>query len=239
MSDQSRIVDHEVAVLERVAEIARELASAESVDETLHRVVGLGQGYVPGCEAASLSIIHDRVVSTPAFSHELAYDVDQAQYRTGEGPCLEAIATSDTIVLDDFSDETRWPRWRQAVTDLGVQSMISFRLTVLPAPTETIGALNMLSTRPRAFHEESRLFGQVFASHAAVALRAAFTEAGLEAALEAREQVTQAKGILMEREGLDAGQAFDRLVHLSGRNGQTVREVAAGVVASSGSAPVT
>ena len=234
MSELGRIVDHEVAVLEQVAHIARELASAESVDETLHRVVELGQDYVPGCEAASLSIIHDRVVSTPAYSHVLSFEVDQAQYRTGEGPCLEAIVAHDTIELADLHDETRWPLWREAIADTEVRSMMSFRLAVTPAPDATIGALNMLSTRPYAFGEKARLFGQVFASHAAVALRAAFTEAGLEAALGAREQVTQAKGILMEREGLEAGAAFDRLVALSARRGVTLREIATEVVGSSG-----
>lgn len=219
-------LDHDVAMLERVAAIAREMAAARTVDETLQRVVDLGQNYVPGCEAASLSIIHDRVVSTPAYSHVLSYDVDQAQYRTGEGPCLEAIVQHDTTLLPDLEAETRWPHWREAIAEHGVRSMISFRLAVVPDHDATIGALNMLSTRPDAFDDESRLFGEVFASHAAVALRAAFTEAGLERALAARELVTQAKGILMEREALGSREAFDRLVALAEKRGNTLREVA-------------
>lgn len=218
--------EHDIAMLEQVATIARELAAARTVDETLQRVVDLGQNYVPGCEAASLSIIHDRVVSTPAYSHALSYEVDQAQYRTGEGPCLEAIVQHDTTLLPDLEEETRWPRWREAIAEHGVRSMISFRLAVLPDPDATIGALNMLSTHPDAFGEESRLFGEVFASHAAVALRAAFTEAGLEQALEARQVVTQARGILMEREGLTSREAFDRLVALAEKRRTTLREVA-------------
>ena len=220
-------------MLERVADIARELASARNVDETLHRVVELGQGYVPGCEAASLSIIHDRIVSTPAWSHRLSYEVDQAQYRTGEGPCLEAIVANDTTLFEDLAEETRWPHWREAIADLGVRSMISFRLSVLPEPHATMGALNMLSTQPAAFGEEARLFGQVFAAFAAVALRAAFTEAGLEAALAARDTVTQAKGILMEREGLGPHAAFDRLVALANRQGTTLHAFAGEIVGPS------
>lgn len=227
MSDvQTTGLEHDVAMLERVASIARELATARNVDETLQRVVDLGQNYVPGCEAASLSIIRDRVVSTPAWSHELSYDVDQAQYRTGEGPCLEAIVQHDTTILPDLEDETRWPRWRDAIAEHGVRSMISFRLAVAPDHDATIGALNMLSTHADAFGDESRLFGEVFASHAAIALRAAFTEAGLEQALATRELVTQAKGILMEREGLESRQAFDRLVALAEKRRSTLREVA-------------
>lgn len=218
-------LEHDRTMLERVAVIARELAAARTVDETLQRVVDLGQNYVPGCDAASLSIIHDRVVSTPAYSHRLSYEVDQAQYRTGEGPCLEAIVQRDTTLLPDLEAETRWPLWREAIAEHGVRSMISFRLAVLPGDDATIGALNMLSTHTDAFGEESRLLGEVFASHAAVALRAAFTEAGLEQALAARELVTQAKGILMEREGLTARQAFGRLVALAEKQRTTVREV--------------
>ena len=238
MPETSRIVEHEVAVLERVADIARELASARSVDETLHRVVELGQNYVAGCEAASLSIIHDRIVSTPAWSHELAWEVDQAQYRTGEGPCLEAIASNDTISLGDLEQEARWPHWREAIADLDVRSMMSFRLTVTPEPDATIGALNLCSTRPHAFGEQSRLFGQVFASHAAVALQAAFTEAGLETALDAREQITKAKGVLMERERLSSSAAFDRLVDLSRKRHHTLRQVADDILTSTAGDPV-
>ena len=238
MPETSRIVEHEIAVLERVADIAQELASARSVDETLHRVVELGQNYVAGCEAASLSIIHDRIVSTPAWSHELAWEVDQAQYRTSEGPCLEAIVSHDTTTLNDLEQETRWPRWRAAIADLEVRSMMSFRLTVTPEDDATIGALNLCSTRPYAFGEQSRLFGQVFASHAAVALRAAFTEAGLETALEAREQITKAKGVLMERERLSSTAAFDRLVDLSRKRHQTLRRVADDILTSTAGEPV-
>ncbi len=48
--------------------------------------------------------------------------------------------------------------------------------------------------------------------------------------------MTQAKGILMEREGLEPGAAFDRLVALADRRQLTLRELAAEVVASTGDA---
>ena len=53
---------------------------------------------------------------------------------------------------------------------------------------ETFGSLNMYSSRAHAFDAHAQALGQVFASHAAVALKAAITEAGLEQAIQLAQQ---------------------------------------------------
>lgn len=45
------------AALERVADIARRLAEAESLDETLQRVVDLAEGYIENCHGATMMLI--------------------------------------------------------------------------------------------------------------------------------------------------------------------------------------
>jgi AmiR/NasT family two-component response regulator len=90
--------------------------------------------------------------------------------------------------------------------------------------------------RPHAFDTRSRLVGQVFASHAAVALKSAIAEVGLQAALSTRDVIGQAKGILMEREGLTAEVAFSRLRELSQQRNVAVREIAE-EIAATGSVP--
>jgi hypothetical protein len=57
--------------------------------------------------------------------------------------------------------------------------------------------------------------GQVFASHAGVALKGAINEAGLEQAIQTRDVIGQAKGILIERLPLSGNEAFELLVGIS------------------------
>lgn len=219
------------ALLERVADIARGLAAAATLDETLQCIVDLGGHYIEGCESASVTFVQGRVLRTPVFSSPLARDLDQFQYETQMGPCLQAIAEHETVLVHDLEGEDRWHEWRRQALDRGVRSSISFRLFLEDGEQETMGALNMYAAVPRAFDARSQAVGQVFASHAAVALKAAITEAGLEQALASRDMIGQAKGILMEREGLPGVEAFDRLRQLSDDRKIPVADLAHRIVA--------
>lgn len=209
--------------LERVAEIARRLAESENLDETLQRIVDLATGYIDHCDGASLMIVRRGAVTTPASTDADAHAADQAQYEAGEGPCLSAMEQHETVVVDDITSDDRWPAWRDAVSELGWASMIGLRLFIAQ---DTMGALNLYSRRTAAFDVRSQSLAQVFASHAAVAMKAAISESGLHRALESRDLIGQAKGVLMERDRLTGQEAFARLVAVSNDRNIKLREVA-------------
>ncbi len=212
----------------RFAEIARELASARTLDETLQRVVDLACEVIEGCASATISFIHrGGKISSPAFAGGLAREADELQYRLGEGPCLEAIRAHETFRIDDMDEEARWPRFRERVLELGVSSMVTFRLF---HDEDTMGALNLYSREPRAFDEESEAVGSIFASHAAVALKAAISEAGDKEALASRDVIGQAKGVIMERHGVSAQAAFNVLRAMSQRKNRRIRDIAQEIV---------
>jgi GAF domain-containing protein len=220
--------------LETVAEIARRLAEAPGLDELLHQIVVLAHEYLEGCDGVSLMFIgRGGRISTPSYSSRVAYDSDQAQFETNQGPCLESIREHHTVLIDDLVADERWPAYRELVTGFGVRSMLGVRLFVLG---DTMGALNFYSSRPHTFGEQSMLLAQVFASHAAVALKAAVSEAGTQAALETRDVIGQAKGVLMARESLTADDAFARLRELSQVRNQPVRDLAE-EIATTGAVP--
>jgi GAF domain-containing protein len=211
-------------LVERLGEMARELSGAHDLDEMLQLIVDLGEAYLEGCDGVSLMLIgKDRQISSPAYSSKVAYDSDQAQYETDEGPCLDALRQHETIVIDDLETETRWPDYRTRALELGVRSMISFRLF---AQEDTMGALDFYSSTPHAYDRTSRILGQVFASHASVALKAAITMAGLEATIRTRDVIGQAKGIIMSRHTIPAEAAFELLRKISQQRNRPLREVA-------------
>ncbi len=208
----------------RFAEIARELASRRTLDEALQHAVDLATEVIEDCDSATISFVHrGGRISSPAFSGRLAKDADAIQYEVGEGPCLGAIREQETHLIEDLEEEERWPRFRERALELGVASILTFRLFI---EGDTMGALNLYSRRARAFDDEALAVGTIFASHASVALKAAISEAGHEAAIRSRDVIGQAKGIIMERQGLSADEAFDLLREISQRENRRVRDIA-------------
>jgi transcriptional regulator with GAF, ATPase, and Fis domain len=197
-----------------LADIAQAL-DTDSVHETLQRTVDLAVATIPGCEHAGVSVVHYGKISTPAASDSVALRVDAIQYEVGQGPCLDAIAHEGILQSDDLAVESRWPRFStRAHDETGVTSILAFRLF---ARERAIGALNLFSEQKAAFRPEDHETGLLFAVHAAVALQASQRTEKLLAALETRDVIGQAKGILMEREHITDEEAFQILVRASQR----------------------
>ena len=210
--------------LEQVADIARRLSEAESLDETLQRVVDLAQDYIDNCDGATLMFVQPGgEITTPASTSLEAAKADWAQHETGEGPCLHALREHETVVIDSIDDEQRWPDWRAKTSELGWRSMVGMRLFIAE---NSMGALNLYSRQPDGFDQRSVVLSKVFASHAAVAMKAAISDQGLQQALQSRDIIGQAKGVLMEREKLSGRQAFDRLRQLSNDHNIKLRDLA-------------
>lgn len=208
-----------VEVVERLAEAARVLLAEPTVQTTLDRIVELMCVTIDGCDHASVSFVEGRSISTPATSDPVGRQVDTIQYEANEGPCLQAIRDHEVLLVDDLADEARWPAFsRRAVAEAGVRSMMAFRLF---AEQRTMGALNLFSRQPRAFVHADRAIGSVFAAHAAVALFSAIEEESIHGAMQSRDIIGQAKGILMQAHGIDADAAFEMLKEAAG--GMTVR----------------
>jgi AmiR/NasT family two-component response regulator len=59
----------------------------------------------------------------------------------------------------------------------------------------------------------------------------------MRVAMESRAVIEQAKGVLMAQRGVDAGQAFDILRDASQRYNRKLRDIAAGIVATTTESP--
>ena len=204
--------------------MARALLAQDDVQHTLQKIVDLAVETIDACDHAGISYLKGSKGTTPAASGDIPRQVDAIQYETGEGPCLDAIRDHEIFETGDLGNETRWPNFAvQAQRATGVTSMMSFRLFV---GADTLGALNLYSKAADAFDEESRKVGLVFAAHAAMALSTALHDEQMDEALQSRDLIGQAKGILMARQGVTADQAFDMLRRGSQRLNIKLRELA-------------
>jgi AmiR/NasT family two-component response regulator len=101
---------------------------------------------------------------------------------------------------------------------------------------ETMGALNVYAEEPNVFGDESRNIGLVFAAHSSVAWNSARRDEQFKNALASRDVIGQAKGMIMERYGVDAVQAFELLRKLSQDSNVPLIKVATELVADTQSA---
>jgi GAF domain-containing protein len=207
-----------------MGEIARTIQQEHGdVDKTLQAITAGARYSVPGADAVSISFVTGRKARSRAATNDLPQLVDDLQSKFDEGPCLDALRHEMTVRVDDYAHEDRWPRMSPAAARAGAGSSLSFQLFV---EGDNLGALNLYSSRPHAFDEESETVGLVFASHASIALASAQQEENLRRAMDHRDLIGQAKGILMERHRLTAEQAFQVLVQASSSINRKLFEVA-------------
>jgi transcriptional regulator with GAF, ATPase, and Fis domain len=210
-----------------LSELARQMQAETSREALLDRIVRAAVAEVPGARYAGITLVTGKNVTTPAATDELVQRIDQVQYATGQGPCLDSAARHETVRSDDLRAEDRWPRFGRQAAELGVVSMLSFQLYV---EAENFGALNVYASEAKAFGPDSESIGLLLASHAALAMAAARTETGLLAAMDHRDLIGQAKGILMERYKITGVQAFGLLVASSQHVNRKLRDVAGHLV---------
>jgi GAF domain-containing protein len=201
-------------IAQALSTLARTLASDRSVDATLGAIVASAAQTVPGANAAGISYLEGRGrVTVRAQSDPLITDVDDLQTVAQQGPCIEVLTVGyDQVRADDLRTDPRWPQFCHGAVERGVLSALSFRLSVEDV---TVGVLSMFSDKPGAFDTSSEIAGELFATHAAVALGGIRRELQLNLALRHRDVIGQAKGVLMAQHGLDEEAAFATLVQYS------------------------
>ena len=87
-------------------------------------------------------------------------------------------------------------------------------------------ALNLYAEKPRVFDDDARLTAGLFGVQAAMLLYGSQSAANLQRAVDSRDVIGQAKGILMERFSVDCDEAFQMLVRSSQETNVKLVEVA-------------
>ncbi|MGY2126990.1 ANTAR domain-containing protein [Blastococcus sp. SYSU DS0617] len=222
------------AARDAFAELARLSFDDTSMESLLQRVADLAKQVIPGAAEASVSLIVREKPTTPAFTGQLALDLDEAQYGRGHGPCLDAAVGQEICEITDARQETRWPDYARVCVAKGSLSSLS-----VPVPVrETLhGALNLYGREAGAFDDVSRESGREFASYVAVAVRNIHLyestrelATNLDAAMRSRAVIEQAKGILMSQRRCDAAEAFSLLAAASQRSNRKVRDIAQSLI---------
>ncbi|WP_420451806.1 GAF and ANTAR domain-containing protein [Ilumatobacter sp.] len=207
----------------------------QSISATLTRVSELAVESVLPARFAGITMIVDDRVTTQAFTDPTSPEIDQSQYDSGRGPCIEAFREASAILVESLSSDVRWPEFAQAASAHGVRSTLS--LPVMSGDS-AVGALNLYSDQEGAFGATDVETGSLFAAQAGVVLSNAQAYWGarlhseqLRSALESREPIDIAKGIIMNTMGCSPDRAFEILVTQSQQENRKVRDIAMEMVA--------
>jgi transcriptional regulator with GAF, ATPase, and Fis domain len=211
-----------------MTELTNQFAHPTEIDATLGSVTTSCANLIDGVECADILMISGAdLFRSVAATSQLAVDIDDLQRDLGEGPCLDAAAGNSPVLSNDLREDERWPRFGEAAIAAGVHSLLSFQLYTHKA---RMGALNIFALKPHVFTAEAEAVGAMLATHAAIALIADDERLQFRSALASRDIIGQAKGMIMERFGVDAVRAFELLARLSQNSNIRLAEIAEEIV---------
>jgi hypothetical protein len=185
-----------------------------------------------GFDAATVTTRHDGSLSTVGATDQRVLLMDEAQYDSGEGPCLSVLDPSGPIIWTHEDDEDRWQAFREAGQQLGVTSSLSLHVPADEA-AEFAASLNFYSRRNLVLAEEQMRGAEAFAAQLAAAMQTvdaakatARLASGLAEAMRTRAVIEQAKGMLMAEKQISADEAFQLLSQTSQTANTKLRDVA-------------
>jgi GAF domain-containing protein len=203
-----------------------------SMESLLQTVADLVTTVLPGDIEASVTLLVKEAPTTVASTAQLPLDLDHLQYDRDQGPCLHAARTGEVTEIVDTRTESRWPEYAPRAAERGNLSSLSIPL-LIDEDERVCGALNLYAPTSAAFEGDTRSAAITFGPYAAVAAgnvrayQSARNRAeNLEAALESRATIEQAKGVLIERFKVSPTHAFRLLALASMNANRKVRDVA-------------
>ncbi|MCU1354184.1 MAG: hypothetical protein JWM05_3393 [Acidimicrobiales bacterium] len=223
-------------LLDAFADLNRHLEDCPPLDVTLQRVVEIAQATQLGTGEIGIAIFDHGEFRDAPGSGPAAIEVDEAQFASDTGPGLEAHRLGHVVEVPDMQRASKWPEFRQAALGQGFGSSLSVPLSIGP---RRMGVLNSYRGEVAAYSPEVSALAVRLAHQAALALahivsfrRLDALVGQLEEALESRDVIGQAKGMLMAQRHIDAEQAHALLVASSRERNLKLRKVADEVAAS-------
>ena len=191
-----------------------------------------------GIDASAVSILladRDGALHERASSNQAVRSIAQFELQFEEGPGVDACRTGRAVHAGLMHDaDARWPRFAPYARGVGVRSVSALPMR---ARTEVIGALSLLSAEPETRSPEEQQLTQAFADIAAIGIlqeralqegHAVLTQ--LQAALESRIVIEQAKGIIAQGVKISVDDAFTLLRAYARNHNRRLRQTACDVI---------
>jgi GAF domain-containing protein len=188
-----------------------------------------------GADAVGVVLANSRgALRFMASSNESGRLLELLQLQASEGPCLDCFTTRRPVINTDLSRDHPWPRFGPTALEAGFRSVHAFPMRLRD---DAIGALNLFSHDETRFEPEDVTLVQALADVATIAILQGRTQARadqlaeqLQAALDSRIVIEQAKGALSRVHDVSVDAAFTLLREQARTTGRRLSDVAAEVV---------
>jgi GAF domain-containing protein len=211
--------------------MAAALLDDDALHELLQKLTVLAQHTVTGSQSVSITIVEDGNYRTTNSTGPDALEIDKAQYRDNNGPCLDAMRSKRQLQAALDESPRRCPRFGKEAREAGVRSVLSTPL--VGTGGGALGALNIYAREGGSFECADTRTAELLGEQATVLVERALALVSanrlndqLRQALATREIIGEAKGILMETQSCTRDQAFDILRRASQRENRKLRELA-------------
>jgi ANTAR domain/GAF domain len=226
----------EQGLLDAFATLADTLVADYDVVELLQVLVETCRGLLD-VTAAGLLLADPNtgILDLMASTSEESRIVETLQLGAEAGPCVDSFRTGDVVAVPDIgATGVRWPEFRDASMEQGFGGVFAIPMRLR---TTTIGALNLFRAQVGDLNERDLRAAQALADVATIGIlhersfRATdVLREQLQAALNSRIVIEQAKGVLAHRHELDMDASFNRLRSYARSNRRSLVEVAQSVV---------
>lgn len=206
----------EQALLTALIEVADTLIDDYDVVEFLHRLATRCIDLVDASEAGIMLADGDGTLRYVASSSERMRLIELFELQHDQGPCVDAYHAGVPVhsAMTDDADAL-WPSFAPYARRVGFQSVSALPMRLR---TDVIGALNIFSSIRAPLAPEDQLVAQALADIATIGILqqralhdAHIVTSQLQAALESRIGIEQAKGIIAERAHVSVDAAFTLL----------------------------
>jgi GAF domain-containing protein len=216
--------------------LADTLVDDYDIIDLLDRLVSYTVKLLAADAAGILLADSQRALRVVASSQEDAEVMELLQLQANQGPCMECFSTGEPVSVPDLADAAgRWPVFVADVTERGVYR--SVHALPLRLRGEAIGTMNLFHRQPGALPAADLALGQALADVATIGIlserairRSEVLTEQLQAALNSRVIIEQAKGVLAHHGNLRMDAAFDRLRRYARTHNARLSEVARQVV---------
>ena len=212
-------------------ELADTMVAEFDVIDFLHMLTDRSVALL-GASAAGVVLADPRgELRVAAASSEEAGLLELFQLQNDQGPCLDCFRTGRPVTAGDLAGPgQRWPRFAESAARSGFRTVEALPMRLRD---QVIGALNLFRAEPDPIDPADLRIGQALADVATIGLlhernvrrREAVAEQ-LQAALNSRVVIEQAKGKLAERLSIDMDRAFNMLRDYARNTNQHLTDVA-------------
>lgn len=160
--------------------------------------------------------------------------VEVVQLGAEEGPCWDSFVTGTRVSVADVDREAdRWPAFREVALQQGYRSMLA---TPMRLRGQVVGTMNLFRAEVGELSQEDAELAQSLTDVATIAIlqergarQLRDLSAQLQAALESRIVVEQAKGLLAQSLDVDMDRAFALLRAHARSSNLSLQQVAADI----------